>query len=1095
MGQTVFTQWYLLDDAGDAWRPAGDIQRHTRSIATSNDTSWILLETPGDLMEMSRDVPRGSQHPMIPRGFCWRHLETGCSLCKTYVNVRYIQWYLLDSTRAAWRPAGKVQRHTMRFVTSNDTSCILLERPGDLLETSRDIPQGCNIQWYLLDSAGDLLETSRDMPQGSWQPMILPGLCRRHLETCWSLHKTYVDVHYIQWSHLDSAGDGWRLAGDIQRRTTRFATSNDTSWILVETPGDLLETSRDIPWGLWHPMIHPGFHWRHLETCWRDRETYHEVRDIQWYVLDSAGDAWTQIETSRDIPRGSLHPMIPPALPWRHLETCWRHPETYHEVRDIQWYLLDSARDTWRPAGDIQRYTTQFGTYNDTSCDSAGDTWRLAGAITRYMSMFTTSNDTPWTLLETPQDLLETSSDIPQGSVHPMIPPGFHWSDLETRWSLCKTYTMFTTSSDTSWIPLELPGDLLQRSRDIPWHSWPPMTPAAFCWRHWRAAGDVQRHTTRCVTSNDTAWMLLGDTWRPAGDLQRHTTRFVTSNDTSRIQWRHLKTCWRPPETYHNVRDIQWYLLDFTGDTWRLTGAFTWHMSTFATSNDTSWILLETPGDLLEPLQGIHQCSLHPLIPPGFHWSRLETCCRCPETSHKVHDLQWYLLDSVADTWRPGGDIQRHTMRLATSNDTSCILVETLGDLLVTSRDIPQGSQHRMIPPGFCWRHLEPRWSLHNTYINIRYIQWSCLDSAGDTWRPAGDIPRHTTSFTTPTDTSWVPLESPRDSLEPSQDICRHSLHPMRPAGVHWRHLETCWRCPETYHEVHNIQWYCLDSAGDTWRLAGAFARHMSMFATSNDMSWILLETPADSLEPSQEICRHSVHPMIPPGFCWRHLETRWSLRKTYVNVHYIQWYVLDSAEDTWRPAGDVQSDATRFATSNDPSLIPLETWGRCPETYHEVHNIQWYLLYSAGDTWRPAGEVHWHTTRFTTSNDTSWILLETPRDLLDMSRDIPWASRHPVIPPGLHWRFLETRWSLCKTYINVRYIQWYLPDSPGAAWAMVHSDGSRSDWMSNGKGVTLTLEQNQWAVPTPIWAVPPWIMGEPSLRQYSLTVDQMGIL
>ena len=106
-------------------------------------------------------------------------------------------------------------------------------------------------------------------------------------------------------------------------------------------------------------------------------------------------------------------------------------------------------------------------------------------------------------------------------------------------------------------------------------------------------------------------------------------------------------------------------------------------------------------------------------------------------------------------------------------------------------------------------------------------------------------------------------------------------------------------------HQVHNIQWYLLDSTGDTWRLTGAFARHMSMFVTSNDTSWILPETPGDSLEPLQDICRCSLHPMIPPGFCWTPGYSMEPLQ-TYVDVRYIQWYILDSARGTWRPAGDI---------------------------------------------------------------------------------------------------------------------------------------------------------------------------------------------
>ena len=419
-----------------------------------------------------------------------------------------------------------------------------------------------------------------------------------------------------------------------------------------------------------------------------------------------------------------------------------------------QWYLLDSAGDAWRPAGDIQRHSTQFGT----------------------------SNDTSWILLETPGDSLEPSQDIYRCSLHPMIPPGF-------------------------------------------------------CWRH-------------------------------------------------------LETCWRCPETYHKVQYIQWYLLDSTGDTWRRAGAFTRHTSMFATSSDTSWILLEPRGDLLETSRDIPWRSWPPMIPPAFCWRH----------------------------WRAAGDVQRHTTRFVTSNDTSWILLETPGDLLETSRDIPQGWWHPTIHPGFWWRHLETCWRPPETYQKVCDIQWYLLDSAGDTWRPAGDIQTHTTRFTTSNDTSWIPLETPGDSLEPSQDICRHSLHPMIPPGFCRRHLETCWRCPETCHEVGDIQWYLLPSAGDTWRLAGAFTRHMSMFTTSNDPSWIPLEMAGDFLETSRDVPQGSWHPLIPPGFCWRHLETCWRHRETYHKVHNIQWYLLDSTGDTWRH---------------------LETWWRHRETYHEVQDIQ----------------------------------------------------------------------------------------------------------------------------------------------------------
>ena len=138
-------------------------------------------------------------------------------------------------------------------------------------------------------------------------PLIHPGFCWRHLETHWSLCKTY-------------------------------ATSNDTSWIPLETPGDLLETSRDIPLGLLHPMMPPGFCWRHLETCWRHPETYHEVHyatptDTSWILLETPGDS---LEPLQDICQHSLHPMIPPVFCCRHLDTCWRHPETYHKVYYIQ---------------------------------------------------------------------------------------------------------------------------------------------------------------------------------------------------------------------------------------------------------------------------------------------------------------------------------------------------------------------------------------------------------------------------------------------------------------------------------------------------------------------------------------------------------------------------------------------------------------------------------------------------------------------------------------------------------------------------------------------------------------------------------------
>ena len=369
-------------------------------------------------------------------------------------------------------------------------------------------------------------------------------------------------------------------------------------------------------------------------------------------------------------------------------------------------------------------------------------------------------------------------------------------------------------------------------------------------------------------------------------------------------------------------------------------------------------------------------------------------------------------------------------------------------DLLETSRDIPQGSQHPMIPPGVCWRHLETCWSHRKTYVDVRYIQWYLLDSAGDTWRPAGDVHRHTMRFATSNDiswfvletlagacarqisvfatsnnTSWSPLETPGDSLEPSQDICPCLLHPMIPAGFCWRHLETCWRGPETYHEVHYIQWYLLHCIGDTWRLTGACTRQMPTFATCNDASWIPLETPGDLLETSRDIPQGSLHSMISPGFRWRHLETRWSLRKTYVDVCNIQWSLLDSAGDLletsraipwgllhpmtspgfcWRCWLEPAQDKCQHSLH---SMIPpgvcwrhLETcWSLC-KTYVDVHYIQWYLLDSAGDTWRPAGDFQRHTMRFATSNDTSCIPLETPGDLLEMFRDIPGVSRHPMI-------------------------------------------------------------------------------------------------
>ena len=182
--------------------------------------------------ETSRDIPRGSRHPMIPPGFHWRHLETCWSLRKTYVDVRYIQWYL-------W---------------------ILLERPGDLLEISRGIPQG------------------------SLHPMISPGCLWRHLETRWSLWKTHVSVSYIQWYLLKSAGDTWRLTGACTRHMSTFAASNDTSWILLATPGDLLEMSIYIhePRGLLHAMTSPGFRWRHWETRWSLHKTNVDVCCIQW---------------------------------------------------------------------------------------------------------------------------------------------------------------------------------------------------------------------------------------------------------------------------------------------------------------------------------------------------------------------------------------------------------------------------------------------------------------------------------------------------------------------------------------------------------------------------------------------------------------------------------------------------------------------------------------------------------------------------------------------------------------------------------------------------------------------------------------------
>ena len=472
------------------------------------------------------------------------------------------------------------------------------------------------------------------------------------------------------------------------------------------------------------------------------------------------------------------------------------------------------------------------------------------------------------------------------------------------------------------------------------------------------------------------------------------------------FHWRHLETCWSMHKTNVSIRYIQWYLLQSAGDTWRLAGAFARHMLMFATSNDPSWIPLETPGDMLETCRDIHE----------------------------VRNIQWYLLDSAGDTWRPAGDVQRHTTRFATSNNTSWILLETPGDLLETSRDIPQGLQHPMIPHGFCWRHLETHRSHCKTYVDIRYIQWYLLDSAGDTWRPAGDIQRHTTRFMTSNDPSWILLETPGDLLERSRDIPQASRHPMIPPGFCWRHLEMCWslakthvdisyiqscllhstrdletRCkhPEAYHEVCDIQSYLLDCAGDTWRPAGDVQRHTTRFATSNDTSWILVQTCGDLLEPSQDICWHSLHPMIPPGFHWRHPETCWRHPDMYHEVRDIEWYLLDSAGDTWRPAGDVQ-------------------------TYHEVHGIHWYLLDSTGDTWRLTGAFARHKSMFATSNDTSWILLETPGDSLEPSQDIWQCLLHPMICPGFRWRHLDTCWRWPEMYHEVCDIQWYLLDSAG---------------------------------------------------------------
>ena len=191
---------------------------------------------------------------------------------------------------------------------------------------------------------------------------------------------------------------------------------------------------------------------------------------------------------------------------------------------------------------------------------------------------------------------------------------------------------------------------------------------------------------------------------------------------------------------------------------------------------------------------------------------------------------------------------------------------------------------------------------------------------------------------------------------------------------------------------------YLLDSAGDTWRLAGAFARHMLTFATSNDTScippgdtWspggdgqrhsmrfaksndaprIPLETPGDLLDPSQDICRHSLHPMIPPAFCCRHLKTCWRHPETYHKVYYIQWYLLNSTGDTWRLIGAFTRHMLSFATSNDPPWSLLETFAR-------------------------------HMSRFAASNDASQIPLATPGALLETSQDTPQGSLHPMIPPG----------------------------------------------------------------------------------------------
>ena len=531
-------------------------------------------------------------------------------------------------------------------------------------------------------------------------------------------------------------------------------------------------------------------------------------------------------------------------------------------------------------------------------------------------------------------------------------------------------------------ISLEPLQDICWSFRTSQWYRNP-----GFLWRHWRL---IPRHTTRFATlqlippgfswrGNDSSWILLQTPWR---------LRWAVATNDIHVTW-----------MYVHLRYIHWYRPGFHS---RHSGNAPRRAEHPEIRTIGSLHPMIPPGFCWRHLETCWRCPVtyhevhwHPMIPAGFRWRHLETCWRCPETYREVRDIQWDLLDSAGDTWRPAGDIQRHTTMFLTSNDTSWILLETPGDslqpsqdicrcslhlmippgfaetpgdLLETSRDIPRGSRHP-ISPGLCWRHWETCWRCPETYHQLCDVQWYLLDSAGDTWRLAGAFARHMSMFATSNDTSWSLLQAPGDLLETSSDIPQGSRHPMIPPGFCWRHLETWWRCPETYHEVRDMQWYLLDSAADTWRLAGAFARHMVMFATSNDTSWSLLQAPADLLETSRDVPQSSRHPMIPPGFCWRHLETCWRCPETYLEVCHIQWYLLDSAADTWRLARAFARHMLTFTTSNDTSGFcwrHLETCWRHPEMDHKVHDIQWYLLDSAGDTWRPAGDIQRHTTRYT---------------------------------------------------------------------------------------------------------------------------------